>query len=122
MCIGGKEGEPNYPGSMVKTGEILTLSKWMYVTGDVQGRVHKENVEKFPHLFKPLQWWEFRKVDDMPEFVRLKDKGIFKVDVWDFIYEEAMIFNGDLISTVSIELLTPSTSEEYDEYLKQKEG
>ena len=70
-------------------------------------------INEAPHLFRPMQWWEGRKPEDMPEYVWYKDKGVFKVDVWDFKYEEAMIFKGGLISTVSIGLLTPATEQEY---------
>lgn len=28
------------------------------------------NPEKYPHLFKPLQWWEDRKLEEMPAYVK----------------------------------------------------
>ncbi len=127
MCIGGKEGEPNDTSGDFITGDILTqtvksIHKWRSEKLKHSVYLDPDFVEKFLHLFKPLQWWEHRKPEDMPEYVWYKDKGVFKVDVWDFKYEEAMIFKGGLISTVSIGLLTPATEQEYLDYQKQKEG
>lgn len=116
MCVGGKEGEPNDTSGSWITGTICTLSDTINGTGEpccVVPQYSMKFFSRFPHLFRPMQWWEGRKPEDMPEYVWYKDKGVFKVDVWDFKYEEAMIFNGDLISTVSIGLLTPATEQEY---------
>lgn len=36
--------------------------------------------DNYPHLFQPLQWWEERKPEDMPEYVK-GDEAVFKA-VW----------------------------------------
>lgn len=58
-----------YPQSYLKVGDIFEA----------------DNVTKFmanyPHLFKPLAWWEERKVEDMPEYVKYRNK------VWQVNWE-----------------------------------
>lgn len=33
--------------------------------------------DKYPHLFKRLEWWEERKPEDMPEYVKYDDVSLF---------------------------------------------
>lgn len=43
--------------------------------------------EKYPHLFKKLNWWEHRKVEDMPKKLICKaipgDMEIMHIQEWD---------------------------------------
>jgi len=42
--------------------------------------------EKYPHLFRKLNWWEHRSIEDMPKKVLSKadDKGsVFEIHKWD---------------------------------------
>ena len=72
LCIGGKEGEPNYPFSMFTTGVILVKnSEYVYKsTGKFEFSILSEIVDKFPHLFSQMPWWEGRKVDELPDYVK----------------------------------------------------
>src|SRR6476620_10336839 len=48
-------------------------------------------LKKFPHLFKELQWWEERSLDEMPEYIidnTSKPKRVIKVDEWHINTEE----------------------------------
>jgi len=124
MCIGGKEGEPNDTSGEFITGKILTVGTIVQFGLQVfaaSEQLLTEICTKFPHLFKPLPWWEMRDKSDLPEYVSYKNKGVFKVDVWDLKYQEAMIFVGDIITTVDIELLQPADLTDYQEYQKQKQ-
>jgi len=45
-----------------------------------------KSFEKYPHLFRKLNWWEYRKVEDMPKKVTLlndKEKTIYNIEEWD---------------------------------------
>jgi len=130
LCIGGKEGELIWPWSTLRAGQIL---KSQIEEGEVSYKfldpiendyrfLNQMGIENFPHLFHPLHWSEMREASDLPEYVSYKNKGVFKVDVWDLKYQEAMIFVGDIITTVDIELLQPADESDYQEYQKQKEA
>lgn len=71
----------DYPNSRFKIGDILfkyrypsSPSMYTYVTNPeipLKGTsLSPEYVEKMNHLFKPLQWWEERKAEDMPAYVK----------------------------------------------------
>ncbi len=54
----------------------------------------------WPHLFQELKWWEERKIQDLPPFVKILDE-VFKVDKWEIYFGEARpskkgIFDGNL--------------------------
>ena len=68
-----------YPNSGLKVGEILYKhifdnGNYCYVTNPdilLQGTSKPaSDVEPNPHLFRPLEWWEDRAVEDMPEWVK----------------------------------------------------
>lgn len=48
------------------------------------------NLSDFPHLFKKLNWWEHRKVEDMPKKLICKaipgDTEIMHIKEWDMNY------------------------------------
>ena len=42
------------------------------------------NLEKYPHLFRRMLWWEQRSVDDMPKRLKhLMVDGIEEIEEWD---------------------------------------
>lgn len=66
--------ELDYPNSPFKIGDILTLCPHGYKSsGGII--VIKRDVEPYPHIFKPLKWWERRKVEDMPKKVKCIIEG-----------------------------------------------
>jgi len=60
---------------------------YVYVTSDFEGfngKVLKaEHGENFPHLFRKLEWWEMRKVEEMPEYLKFHDGEVIKVNNWN---------------------------------------
>ena len=46
----------NYPGCPVVVGEIIDVSN-----------IFVKELDKYPHLFRRLNWWEKRTVDQMPK-------------------------------------------------------
>jgi hypothetical protein len=76
----------------------------------------------YPHLFRPLKWWEHVPIDDLPKYVKwgYGDRThVAKID-----HYEINNHSGNLYAhTVSNELLLlgeqdhPATEAEYNEYL-----
>lgn len=85
---------------------------------------------KFPHLFRRLEWWEYRTAEEMPEYcVTHFDSIVFKIEKWilsdsgNWKYETTSETTLKLLlfDFVDMENLTPATLEEYEEYQKQKQ-
>lgn len=122
-----------YPQSKFEVGDILyvykfetsSLGMYTYVTNPespLQGSNAKpEYVESMPHLFRKLNWWEERKVEDMPEYVKWDVdiyptwKKIMKVDKWNsngsFDHENV---------TISVINCFPATEQQYNDYINSK--
>lgn len=86
------------------------------------------NLHNYPHLFKPLQWWEEREEKDMPVFVksistalRMKIGEVSKVKAWTKdIGKTGVWLEGKPFSRL-IETLVPSTEQEYENWLQLQE-
>lgn len=81
---------------------------------DVSG-VGENSFENYPHLFKPLAWWEEREIKDMPEYIRLNQTWVAKVkkhrlDLGIFIADET---GYDYPYRVCL----PATLTEYNDYI-----
>lgn len=71
--------------SMYNVGDIFTDDGKNTVRNQNGDAVYPVEWDKYPHLFKPFAWWEDRKPEDMPRFVkRLRnDKSIEVMRVLD---------------------------------------
>lgn len=84
------------------------------------------DINKYPHLFKKLQWWEERTIREMPMNVKviqfnistqLPLNSIHKVNVWqDLPYRVAFILGKE----VHVRDLEPATEEQYNNYINSK--
>lgn len=89
----------------------------------------------FPHLFKKLEWWEERKPEDMPGYVKVNSEktslfkdSVLKVKLWGKRVSEELycLIDEDRTKTFadlykySPEHFLPATKEEFDNYLKSK--
>lgn len=82
----------DYPESPFKIGDILTFDGIVWGCNEPQKFVREPG--KYLHLFKPLNWWEHRKLEDMPKKVisnRQIDKGIVR-DVEKWYLDERLVF------------------------------
>ena len=86
-----------YPDSPFKVGDILRLhprsfknptstQRWTTKPElpEFDAPIILGHVDRFPALFQPLQWWEERAVEDLPEYVecaRTPDQEIMPGDV-----------------------------------------
>ncbi len=101
----------DYPNSFFDIGEI-TENEFTLI-----------DLEKYPHLFKKLGWWEDREIEELPQYLKSENQ-VFKVsnyfyrihkllfssydDKYDQEFDDYFLFND----------YEPSTEEEYNEYLK----
>ena len=51
----------DYPGNIWMVGTIMDLDMSKQLVSFY---------DKYPHLFRKLEWWEERKIEDMPEYVK----------------------------------------------------
>ena len=126
MCIGTEEGTPNDTSGNFFSGDILTLNvtrfgykRWVSKLLKHTVLFDENNLEKFPHLFRPMPWWESRKLEEMPEYVKVKNK-VFKVIKYNLTFGEFLPEKAKYMKRLDGTL--PATREEYDQFLKQKEG
>lgn len=79
----------DYPKSDFKVGDVIQCSDDLVNDKDVGAflRKFKYNFDKYPHLFKKLNWWEYRKLEDMPKRLICKaikgDTEIQEIEEWD---------------------------------------
>ncbi len=120
----------SYPNTKFEVGDILTkydfkTSKegaYCYVTNTespLQGSVLKKDfAETMPHLFKKLNWWDYRKKSEMPIYLKsLQFEEAYKIQDWDM-----NILFGFIVDRSGCDLLLykpeygyePITEEEYN--------
>lgn len=59
----------DYPKSNMSIGKILKVEDDFFYIGDGYA-VEESYLTKFPHLFKKLEWWEERKEEEMPKYIK----------------------------------------------------
>lgn len=91
------------------------------VTGDSELNLNTEMIEKHPHLFKLLEWWEERKPEEMPEYVKFTNSVsaeymgfVRKVEKWEGSLEDwRAYFDGYKFKWLHAQDLFPATEAEY---------
>lgn len=58
----------DYPGTMRNIGSVID-SDYTFLTHSDKGYP-----AQFPHLFRPLQWWEKRSAEDMPKYLKIDNE------------------------------------------------
>jgi hypothetical protein len=99
--------ENHYPGSFWEVGDII----------DPTGK--QTQFHLYPHLFKPLQWWEKRSREDLPDYLRLKSDAIEKVSNWNDDLVHGNTFSGGWFD-LRPNTIKPATLEEYTQYINSK--
>lgn len=65
----------DWPGNnFYDIDEIIIMqvkSNGSYWNGEGSCYLTQEQMDKLPHLFRKLHWWEDRKAQDMPKYVRI---------------------------------------------------
>lgn len=120
----------DYPKSIHKVGAIYTIG----INGDVlYCDQNGPRMSQYPHLFKKLDWWEDRKIEEMPEYLRSQKQPINHqarfsnvvimcgVDAfWDSAKYSAKGGNVTAYGGIIIDCFMPATEEEYNAYLQSK--
>ncbi len=73
----------DYPGNENKVGSILVCPKY---GEDFTVDFWVSSNDKYPHLFRKMDWWEGRSVEDMPDKVMYKGDGldtVYEISKWD---------------------------------------
>ena len=110
-----------YPGSNTyfEVGEIFEWSEghdqYVIFRGPENSTgFEKYTVEKYPHLFRKLKWWEERKVEDMPEYVKNKFGRVYKINEVSESGNRFKYVGGDQTHfSLHFDGTTPSTESEY---------
>lgn len=106
-----------YPFSAHPTGEIIKAT----TSGTY--------FDQYPHLFKKLEWWEDRKLEEMPEYLTcqspdfvFKKGDVIKVDKWLESFGPTLRFYSSHTNKITLHphLYTPATISEYEQYLNQQ--
>ena len=105
----------SYPGCNWHVGAILDRD-WGWDGNDEEG--FAEHVSDYPHLFRRLEWFEERKEEELPKFVKTPGDDILEL----VVAGEWYLLNGRTISHKGLSQCVPATETEYNEYLKQKEA
>ena len=129
----------DYPGNVFEIGSVITFLKQIK-EGQILIWAYKDRTvtfssfDKYPHLFKPLQWWEHREDIEMPEYVIVNSKSILSDAKIGAVYKVVKHFStstGKYNETgcqllgndyISYNRLAPADLSDYNEYLKQKEA
>jgi hypothetical protein len=115
---------------MSTVGEVFAL--WSEV-GErfISNWIDKDVICKYPHLFQKLEWWQERKIDEMPEYIETggavrkfkqlhKDWGIQLYDYPGEIEYEDGVHNDNAYEIFSIEDCLPATLSQYTTFIKNK--
>lgn len=120
---------PAYRGHGIEVGDILTDPGDNECVRNQKGQaVVAFHWDMFPHLFKPLQWWEKRSVEEMPEYVKNEEGEVFKIKEWDgtsvpYVFVNPKIHSGYVESATYSPLYPPyfpATESEYTAYINSK--
>ena len=127
LCIGGKDGEPNYPGSPYKSGDILEVVDYFILIDDICSKlIYNEVTNAYPELFRPLPWWYGRTESELPKYVKEIKSGKVHKASWDYFREKGITLWSVIIQPNGIPYnpdgFEPADLTDYLEYQKQKEA
>lgn len=107
----------DYPTSRMyfEVGDVLTTDYSQGIERVIGGKdasMSPLTVKSYPHIFKLLQWWEDRKLEDMPEYIKYWDTSLyFPID--RVCKSEDTPFSDTWTSSNFL----PATKEDYETYL-----
>ena len=90
-----------------------------YEIGEVLKPAYTGIVDAYPHLFRKLNWWEERKVEDMPEYVKPIVAPYYIFKVTRFTQDEYCYFIGNNGKEIGefISRFEPATEQQYNDYI-----
>lgn len=104
-----------WPNGYISVGTILIESLPNYYRHSTKTGIsyRVENIDQYPHLFRPLHWSERREEGDMPEYVKCGENG--KPRKLESIHHGIMTFVGGRKRKINDKWL-PSSVEEFTLY------
>lgn len=76
----------DYPDSQFKVGEIEDRDWSLFPDGD-ETKEPIWSISDFPHLFRKLNWWEHRTIEQMPKKLIYKatedSSEVYEIEEWD---------------------------------------
>src|SRR6188768_1239401 len=60
----------DYPGSPFDVNEIIIDNG-----ARPDDKSYPTYLDRYPNIFKAMEWWEHRKIEDMPEYIYIPPKG-----------------------------------------------
>jgi hypothetical protein len=122
----------DWPGvaGKVTSGDIIVRDgahNGFWVAGE---QFTEDKLKDYPHLFRKLQWWEDRKKEDMPEYVKENEYKI---------YYSSWVIKGDFLKMILSEnpnelqcaeyfvlknvmcFFEPATESDYSTYLQSQQ-
>lgn len=120
---------PAYRGHGIEVGDILTDPGDNECVRNQKGQaVVAFHWDMFPHLFKPLQWWEKRSASDFTLWLRdVGDGEVFRVmqyndngEVYVFKNVKPNRDGGMPVTRTHCKHFTPCTESEYTAYINSK--
>lgn len=120
-----------YPGCFWKIGDVFNYVDHNCFKTESQPSIpmHGSVFTEHPHLFKKLEWWEERKLDEMPEYLQsqsadfvFKKGDIVKVDKWLESFGPTLRFYSSHTDKITLHphLYIPATITEYEQYINQQ--
>lgn len=111
---------------MYNVGDIFTDNGKTVVKNQNGDPVYPVVWQEYPHLFKPLQWYEDRRLEEMPVYVkctatpdqRIMPGRVLKITEW---FASGCGRSGEHVVFPYTNCFQPVTREEYESYLKEKE-
>lgn len=120
----------DYPGQLHQIGDLI-YGSWSFVVGDNDPNSGKFSLSDYPHLFRSLQWWESRRPEDLPEYVK-DDNGVYMVKEWHLeLVSKVTVFFIDGVHDGYVENdgecplyseFLPATIQQYIKYVKTKKN
>lgn len=111
----------DYPGTCFEIGEII---QWDDRTTETQRRaliiqssaghgIKTEIADKYPHLFQKLEWWQERKPEDLPAYVKWPHNGLVAL-VIEYRIENDCFFSGyDATEPYALRQVIPATETDF---------
>ena len=117
----------DYPNSPFEVGNILVKhpADNSYVFwGSSKGTLNpctRYSLDKYPHLFSLLPWWEERSESELPEYIKYGKGAVYKVFGWNIEDGYALGEKGEDYPLWLQPHVTPSDETEYQQYLTSKQ-
>lgn len=122
-----------WPNCDYGVGDILIKESGYYSwlsAGSYFDKLKPADVEPYPYLMRPLNWWEKRSVEEMPEYVKVKETGeVCRVTRYYINHNFACFYTGELEkrgklkgteTPYNLKACIPATESEYNNYINSK--